>query len=110
MRGCTMAMSGGQAVVETLRAGSVDTVFGRPGPAYLDFPQDLLNAMGELTIATPAPPLRSTAESTLVRRAAERLAGARRPVIIAGVGVHRAGASAALQALAEALQAPVFET
>lgn len=83
---------------------------GRPRPAYLDFPQDLLNATGDVTIATPRPPALSEADSRAVRRAAERLAGARRPVIVAGVGVHRAGASAALLQLAEALQAPVFET
>lgn len=83
---------------------------GRPRPAYLDFPQDLLNATGDLTITVPTPPLRSMAESALARRATEQLARARRPVIVAGVGVQRAGATAALLALAEALQAPVFET
>ena len=83
---------------------------GRPRPAYLDFPQDLLNATGELTMATPQAPALSAADPHAVHCAAERLARARRPAIVAGVGVHRAGASDVLLQLAEALQAPVFET
>lgn len=94
------------AVAESLTAMQS----GRPRPAYLEFPQDVLNASGPATIATPQPPLHSPADEGAVRRAAERLAAARRPVIIAGVGVHRSGASDALLRLAEALQAPVFET
>ena len=42
-----------------------------------------------------------------LERAAELLAGAARPAIVAGTGVARAGAAAALCALAERLQAPV---
>ncbi|HEX5505763.1 MAG TPA: thiamine pyrophosphate-binding protein [Thermomicrobiales bacterium] len=83
---------------------------GRPRAAYLDFPEDVLNASDEVTITAPQPPARPAADPDAVRRAAERLAGARRPAIIAGVGVHRSGASDELLRLAEALQAPVFET
>lgn len=83
---------------------------GRPRPAYLDFPQDVLNATGELTISQPQPAARCEADPALIEQAAARLAAAQRPVIIAGAGVHRAGASTELLRLAEALQAPVFET
>lgn len=83
---------------------------GRPRPAYLDFPQDLLDASGTPAIVAPQPPAQCAPDPTLVRRAAERLAAARRPAIVAGVGVHRAGASDELLRLAEAVQAPVFET
>jgi acetolactate synthase-1/2/3 large subunit len=47
----------------------------------------VLNASGDLTISRSEPAVRSEADSALVRRAAERLASARRPAIIAGVGV-----------------------
>ncbi len=83
---------------------------GRPRPAFLEFPQDVLNASCDLAISRPEPAVQSEADTALVRRAAERLAGARQPAIIAGAGVQRAGAAADLLRLAEALQAPVFET
>lgn len=108
-RHCESIRSGGRisaAVAECLSTMQA----GRPRPAYLDFPQDLLDATDDFAIATPRTPTLSEADPHAVRCAAERLAGARKPVIIAGVGVHRAGASAALVQLAETLQAPVFET
>ncbi len=83
---------------------------GRPRPAFLEFPQDVLNASGDLAISCPEPAVRLEADTSLVRRAAQRLASARRPAIIAGAGVHRSGATTELLRLAEAVQAPVFET
>ena len=53
----------------------------------------------EAALANPA--------ADAMERAAELLAGAARPAIVAGTGVARAGAAAALCALAERLQAPV---
>lgn len=94
------------AVAETLAA----IQSGRPRPAYLDFPEDVLNAVDDLAIEGPCPIERSEADPSLVRRAAERLARAHCPAILAGVGIHRSGATSELLRLAEALQAPVFET
>jgi 3D-(3,5/4)-trihydroxycyclohexane-1,2-dione acylhydrolase (decyclizing) len=45
-----------------------------------------------------------------VARAAELLAGAKKPLIVAGGGIHYAGAREQLKALAETLGAPVGET
>ena len=59
-------------------------------------------AAGETADAAEANPAADALE-----RAAELLAGAARPAIVAGTGVARAGAAAALCALAERLQAPV---
>ena len=83
------------------------------GPAWVEIPQDVL--LGEAGIppvtdlaAAPRPP-------AAARRAARRGgpaadAGAQRPVILAGGGVVRAGAEAALLELAETLRAPVAMT
>jgi len=45
-----------------------------------------------------------------VRRAAERIAGKKRPLLVAGGGVHYAGATEELRAFAEAFGIPVAET
>ena len=57
-----------------------------------------------------APSDRPLAETSSVAGAAELLAGARRPVILAGNGVARSGAARELVALAERLNIPVVTT
>lgn len=57
-----------------------------------------------------SPSDRPTAAAESVAAAVELLAGARRPVILAGNGVARSGASHAVVALAERLQIPVVTT
>ena len=82
----------------------------RPRPAYLDFPADLLNEEAELGIVQPDTPDRIEAGSGSIEQAVDMLSRAERPVIIAGGNIHRSGASTELLELAEALDAPVFET
>ncbi|WP_223167276.1 thiamine pyrophosphate-dependent enzyme [Nonomuraea sp. SYSU D8015] len=82
------------------------------GPVWVEIPQDVLlgetgiPAVTELRIAPK--PLFPRPE--LVAAAADLLAGAATPVILAGGGVVRAGAQAALLELSEALDAPVATT
>jgi len=62
--------------------------------------------MMNVEVSGPAPKLTAASQPTGARRqsidaAAALLSGSRRPVIVAGMGAHRAGAKAALQALAE---------
>ncbi|MGY5125846.1 thiamine pyrophosphate-binding protein [Streptomyces nigrescens] len=82
------------------------------GPVWLEIPQDVLLAeagippVGELD----AVPRELLPRPELIAAAADRLAKARRPVILAGGGVVRAGAEAELLALAEQLRAPVATT
>jgi acetolactate synthase-1/2/3 large subunit len=85
---------------------------GRPRPAYLEVPCDLLDGrVAELPAAPPvARPARPAASPDDVGRAAVLLAASRAPVIWAGGGVIRSGASEPLRELAEALGAPVFVT
>ena len=83
---------------------------GHPRPVYLEVSAAVLKQEEEVEIA-PAiaiePPAGDTAA---LERAAAMLSEAKRPLILAGTGVHRSGAAAALTALAERLPAPVVTT
>jgi acetolactate synthase-1/2/3 large subunit len=80
---------------------------GRPRPAGLEIPPDVLQATGEVALADPMPAEPSTPDEDAINQAARVLAAAERPVILAGGGVGASGASRALTRLAEALDAPV---
>jgi acetolactate synthase I/II/III large subunit len=84
----------------------------RPGPVVVEIPMDLASApVGErLRPYQPVPATRSAGDPDAIERAAELLAGASRPVLLAGGGVLQAGASEALRELAEWLDAPVGTT
>ncbi len=83
---------------------------GRPRPAYIEIPEDVLAAEDDLEIA-PAPHLAPpAADAQLVAQAARILRDATRPLIFAGGGVQWSGATGALAKLAEALGAPVANT
>lgn len=86
---------------------------GRPGPILMDVPMDVQAASAEVRIpeadarearGRPRP------DADLVERAARLLAGAKRPVIVAGGGVIGAEATDELRRLAERLGAPVVTT
>ena len=79
------------------------------GPVFISLPADLLNAEGDVDLGAPSrvgPGIRGDAEA--IARAAVLLAGAERPVIVAGDAVAQSGAQAELMALAKALGAPVY--
>jgi thiamine pyrophosphate-dependent acetolactate synthase large subunit-like protein len=85
---------------------------GPPGPVVVEIPFDLA-----LRAAPPAPDdelgdraARPAADAADVERALDTLLDAERPVILAGAGVLRAGASAELVELAELLACPVLTT
>ncbi|MGW8974535.1 thiamine pyrophosphate-binding protein [Streptomyces platensis] len=82
------------------------------GPVWLEIPQDVLLAEVDIPPVTQldATPRELLPRPELIAAAASRLARARRPVILAGGGVVRAGAEAELLALAEQLRAPVATT
>ena len=83
---------------------------GRPRPVAVEIPCDILDEDDDLTIPAPVAAEREAPETEQVKRAAELLRAARRPVIWAGGGVIGSGAGSELQQLAERLQAPVFTT
>src|SRR5213594_4162518 len=74
------------------------------GPVFLSLPMDLMGPAVEDTGAGPTP---IAARTRPVARAAELLAGARAPIVIAGDGVARSQAIAELTALVELVGARV---
>lgn len=98
-------------LVDILRQAFTLARSGKPGPVLVDLPRDVLAQ--EIPFAAYRPvgrPPRTRAEPDALRAAAEALAGAERPLIVAGGGVIAAGAAAGLRALAETLEAPVVTT
>ncbi|MBG0561944.1 acetolactate synthase [Actinoplanes aureus] len=78
------------------------------GPVFLDLPLEVVFSTAEVARpGVPAVPVLE-ADPDEVRRAAELLAGADRPVIIAGSDVWTGDAVSELRAAAEALRVPVF--
>ncbi len=82
---------------------------GRPGPVVLSVAEDLLDEQvpaGMMPLLTRVPPPRPSDDE--VRDVLQLLAGAERPVILAGAGVLRARTSNDLVRLAELLRIPVI--
>ena len=80
-----------------------------PGPAFLDFPLDVV--FMEAEEAPPAeerPATRALADTAAVDRAVALLRDADRPVIMAGTNLYWGHGEDALRALAEAVGVPVF--
>ncbi|NRR32677.1 thiamine pyrophosphate-binding protein [Oxalobacteraceae bacterium] len=85
---------------------------GRPGPVLLDLPLDLQGALvepSELKGFTP-PPAAAAVDPAQLKQLSELLARAKRPLLLAGVGVRAAHAAGALRQLAETLAIPVITT
>ncbi|MEV0328910.1 acetolactate synthase [Micromonospora echinospora] len=78
------------------------------GPAFLDLPLEVVFSVGEADQPTGAAPAPLEADPDEVARAAALIAGAQRPVIVAGSDVWTGDAVDALRAAAEALGVPVF--
>ncbi len=90
------------------------TIYGRPGAAYLDLPNDiLLGKAVESEIETPArcpePPL-SLADPKSVERALEVLRSAERPLVIVGKGAAYARAESEVRAFVEETGLPFLPT
>ncbi len=93
-------------IPEFVREAYRQALSGRQGPVFLEIPTDVLNEMvdeADLAIASPqthrfgpgAP------DTEALAAAAEMLAGAEFPLVLAGHGVHRGDAAAELLAVAE---------
>jgi len=100
-----------QTVPEVVRKAFKVAQAEKPGVSFIDFPEDIA-ALAEadaepLRVQAAAPP---DPPSRKVDQAARVISEARYPVVMAGNGVIRAGASAALVAFAETLNIPVATT
>ena len=83
----------------------------KPGVAFIDFPENIagtdIKDMSPLKVQNPTEPAPPTQK---VEQAARVISTARHPIIMAGNGVIRAGASTNLVQLAETLNIPVATT
>jgi thiamine pyrophosphate-dependent acetolactate synthase large subunit-like protein len=98
-------------VPELIRRAFTKLRSGRPGPVLLEIPSDVAAEEVEAAFVYESPPIiRSAADPDAVRRAAQALLLAERPIIHAGQGVLYADATQELVQLAEFLQMPVMTT
>ncbi len=89
---------------------------GRPGPVYVEIPEDLLKETRDEAEAPVEPPERyrplrlGPGDPEAIERAADLLAAAERPLLHAGMGVHWSAAWEEFLALADHLAAVVTTT
>ena len=97
-----------EALPEVLRRAFTQVRNGRPRPALVEIPGDLMQQeVPEPFEPTPVPTVRYSADPAEIESVADALISAKCPVIYAGQGVHYGKAWKALKALAELLSAPV---
>ena len=100
-------------IAEVTRLAFREMWAGRPGPVQLEIPGPVLYetfAESELILVDPARYRVGTAlpNASQLGAAADLLANAERPAVVAGAGVDRADANAALERLVEQLGCPVL--
>ncbi len=96
------------AIPDAMRRAFTQAKNGRPRPALVEIPADVLSEEFPGTLNyTPSIRARYGPDPADVGRVAAALVAARRPVIYAGQGVHYAEAWSELRELAELLEAPV---
>lgn len=80
---------------------------GRPGPAVLALPEDMLRDMADVPVPGPAKAAKSSPGPADLARLREMLAGAQRPLLLVGGGDWTDESGAQIQAFAEASGLPV---
>jgi len=107
-----------QRVPEFVARAFAIATSGRPGPVVVDIPEDVAHGeydfseadfrLDPKTFSIPARRMRPASDD--VNAAAALLAKAKRPILLAGGGVHLSGAYAALARFAEEQSIPVAHT
>ncbi|MGE3711152.1 MAG: thiamine pyrophosphate-binding protein [Hyphomicrobiaceae bacterium] len=99
-----------QQVPGLIREAYRQMASGRPGPVAVEIPYNVLQSRDEVELVEPdaSEDLRLKPGEAQIKRIAAVLNGAERPVIYVGGGVLAAHASAALDAFARKLAAPVI--
>jgi acetolactate synthase-1/2/3 large subunit len=96
---------------ELIRRAYREATSGRPGPVYLEIPEDIMRGMGDAEAVDiwPAAEYRAgrlgAGDPAFIEQAADMLAAAERPILHAGAGVSWAGAWDEFLALGEHLAA-----
>ncbi|WP_169940827.1 acetolactate synthase large subunit [Campylobacter sp. RM15925] len=87
---------------------------GRPGPVHIDIPKDITAAMGnfdypeEIKMLTYKPTYKGNAKQ--IKKAAEAISAAKRPLLYLGGGVVASGASELVRKFAKKTGIPAIET
>jgi acetolactate synthase-1/2/3 large subunit len=105
-------------IPELMRRAFRVATSGRPGPVVVDVPEDICHGTHGFDPAAfkgdpaceAAPSVRCLPDTASLEAAAALLAAARRPILLAGGGVHLSGAAEALTGFARALNLPVAHT
>ncbi|WP_039960489.1 thiamine pyrophosphate-binding protein, partial [endosymbiont of Riftia pachyptila] len=101
-----------EIIPELVRKAFKEAQAEKPGGAFISFPENIAGSemvapLKPLKVQAPMPPSPPQAK---IEQAATLISAAKAPIILAGNGVIRAGASAALVAFAETLKIPVAQT
>ncbi len=83
---------------------------GKPGPVFLEVPEDLWDNVGEVNLDYQIKASQSYVASSKIEEAVDLLLKADSPLILAGAGVMWSEAWEELRALAETLEIPVATT
>lgn len=105
-------------IPEIMRTAFAIATSGRPGPVVVDVPEDVAHGMHgfedgdfDVDIAhASAPALRCRPDADGVARAAQMIAGAKRPIMLCGGGIHLSGATDEVTAMAQTHGIPVAHT
>lgn len=87
---------------------------GRPGPVHVDIPKDITATIGEfdypteITLKTYKPVYKGNAKQ--IKKVADAIARAKKPLLYLGGGVVHSNASEVLRSFAHKLQIPAVET
>jgi acetolactate synthase-1/2/3 large subunit len=93
-----------------IREAMRQMAMGRPRPTEVEIPWDTMRSSGEVEFSPPQIQPRKDPDQEVVRRAADLLARAQKPLIWAGGGAIVSDSSPEMKDLAEALGAPVATT
>ncbi|EFF74936.1 thiamine pyrophosphate-binding protein [Achromobacter piechaudii] len=107
-----------ERIPELVRRAFAVATSGRPGPVVLDVPEDIAHAVHAFDAdafyasanARRAPALRCRPDADDLAQAASMLAGAARPLMLCGGGVHISEAAQAVQTFARRFNIPVAHT
>ena len=107
-----------QRIPEIMRRAFAIATSGRPGPVVVDIPEDIAHGTHDFApedfIVDPAhcaaPALRCRPDVDALTRAAALFETAKRPILLAGGGVHLSDATGAVTAFAEKYGVPVAHT
>jgi acetolactate synthase I/II/III large subunit len=100
-------------IAPTLRKAFEIATSGRPGPVLVDITKNAQQEETEFEPAKPKPAaaaVRAEGAATAIAKAAELIAKAKNPVILAGHGIHKSGACEEVLVLAERAHIPISMT